>query len=125
VRRHVLDAIESGVCRGIGVALAMAKVLVEVDLTRVDGFPSLWGRSCTAMRAWYGPAREAVAAHVPAAEVLARLPLIRVFSLHFALPVARRRPLYRTSYELIGGWSYCFCFHFHFHFHFWVSILLV
>jgi hypothetical protein len=39
VRRHVLDAIESGVCRGTGVALAMAKVLVEVDLTRVDGFP--------------------------------------------------------------------------------------
>jgi hypothetical protein len=32
----------------------------------------------------YGLAREAVAAHVPVAEVLARLPLIRVFSLCFA-----------------------------------------
>jgi hypothetical protein len=32
---HVLDAIESGVRHGTRVALAMAEVLVEVDLTRV------------------------------------------------------------------------------------------
>jgi hypothetical protein len=102
------------------VALAMAEVSVEADLTRVDGFLVGEELHChEGLVACYGPAREAVAAHVPAAEVLKRLPLIRVFSLCFALPVARQRLLYWTSYELIGGWSYCF------HFHFWVSILLV
>jgi hypothetical protein len=53
----------------------MAEVSVEVDLTEVSGFPvgeelrhheDLVGR--------YDPATEAVAAHVPVAEVLARLP---------------------------------------------------
>jgi hypothetical protein len=75
MRRRVLDAIESGVCRGTGVALAMAEVLVEADLTRVDGFPM--GEELhlhEGLVACYGPAREEVAAHVPAVEVLARLP---------------------------------------------------
>jgi hypothetical protein len=81
VRRHVLDAIENGVRRGAGVALAMAEVTVEADLTRVDSF--LAGeelRHHEDLVERYGPAREAVATHVPTTEVLARLPLIRVFS---------------------------------------------
>jgi hypothetical protein len=36
--RCVLDAIESGVRHGAGVALVMVEVTVEVDLTGVDGF---------------------------------------------------------------------------------------
>jgi hypothetical protein len=68
----------------------------------------------------YGPAREVVATHVPAAEVLARLPLIRVFSLCFPLPMAHRCLLYQTSYdEVIGVWFYHFCLHF------WVSMQLI
>jgi hypothetical protein len=58
----------------------MAEVLVEANLTGVNGFPA--GEelhSHEGLVARYGPAREAVATHVPAAEVLARLLLIRVF----------------------------------------------
>jgi hypothetical protein len=112
-RRHVLNAIKSGVRHGTRVALAVAEVSVEANLTRVDGFPAKEElHHHEGLVARYGPVREAVAAHVPATEVLARLPLIRVFSLCFALPMAHRRLLYQTSYELIGGWSYCFCFSF-------------
>jgi hypothetical protein len=79
-RRRVLDAIESGVRRGTGVALALAVVSVEADLTEVSGFPAGEElRYHEDLVARYGPAREAVAAHVPTAQVLARLPLIRVF----------------------------------------------
>jgi hypothetical protein len=88
MHRYVLDAIESGVRCGARVALAMAAVSVEADLIGVDGFPA--GEELHRhedLVAHYGPAREAVAAHVPATEVLARLPLIRVFSLCFALPM--------------------------------------
>jgi hypothetical protein len=80
--RRVLDAIESGVRRGTGVALAMAEVSVEADLTGVSGFPAREElRYHEDLVARYGPAREEVAAHVPAAQVPARLPLIRVFVL--------------------------------------------
>jgi hypothetical protein len=79
-RRRVLDAIESGVHRGTGVALAMAEVSMEVDLTGVSGFPAREElRYHEDLVAHYGPAREAVATHVPDAQVLARLPLIRGF----------------------------------------------
>jgi hypothetical protein len=82
MRRHVLDSIESGIRRGTGVALAMVKVMVEADLTEVSGFP-MGEELChhKDLVARYSPVREVVAAHVPAAEVLARLPLIRVFLL--------------------------------------------
>jgi hypothetical protein len=53
----------------------MAEVSVEADLTGVDGFPAgeeLHRPEGLVVR--YILAREAVAAHVPAAEVLARLP---------------------------------------------------
>jgi hypothetical protein len=74
-RRHVLDAIKSGVRHGTRVALAMAEVSVEADLTKVSGFSAgeeLRYHEDLVVR--YGPAREAVAAHVPAKQVLARLP---------------------------------------------------
>jgi hypothetical protein len=74
-RHRVLDAIESGVRHGAGVALAMIEVMMEVDLTRVDGFPTeeeLHHNEELVTR--YGPAREAVATHVLAVEVLGRLP---------------------------------------------------
>jgi hypothetical protein len=72
----------------------MAEVMVEADLTGVSGFPAGEElRHHEDLVAHYGPAREAVAAHVPATEVLARLPLIRVFS-YFALLVAHRRLLF-------------------------------
>jgi hypothetical protein len=58
----------------------MTKVSVEADLTEVSGFLAGEELRCHEdLIARYGPAREMVAAHVPAAEVLARLPLIRVF----------------------------------------------
>jgi hypothetical protein len=60
---------------GTRVALAMAEVLVEADLTGVSGFPA--GEELCYhedLVARYGPARTAVAAHVPAVQVLARLP---------------------------------------------------
>jgi hypothetical protein len=44
----VLDAIESGVRRDAGVALAMAEVSMEADLTGVSA--SLRGRSCATTR---------------------------------------------------------------------------
>jgi hypothetical protein len=67
-RCRVLYAIESGVHHGAGVALAMAEVLVEVDLTGVRSFPiGEELRYHKDMVARYGPAREAVAAHVPTA----------------------------------------------------------
>jgi hypothetical protein len=72
----------------------MAEVSVEEDLTGVSGFPT--GEELghhEDLVACYGLAREAVAAHVPTAEVLARLPIIRVF-LCFALLVAHRRLLF-------------------------------
>jgi hypothetical protein len=72
----------------------MAEVSVEADLTGVSGF--LVGEELCYhedLVACYGPAREAVPAHVPAAEVLERLPLVRVFSLCFTLPMAHRRLL--------------------------------
>jgi hypothetical protein len=57
----------------------MVEVSVEADLTGVSGFP-VGEELCyhEDLVARYGLAREAVAAHVPAAQVLARLPLIRV-----------------------------------------------
>jgi hypothetical protein len=58
----------------------MAEVSVEADLTEVDGFPA--GEELHRhedLVACYGRVREAVATHVPAVEVLARLPLVRVF----------------------------------------------
>jgi hypothetical protein len=74
-RRHVLNTIESGVRRSTGVALAMAEVLVEADPTEVSGFPAGEElRHYEDLVARYGPAREAVASHVPAAQVLTRLP---------------------------------------------------
>jgi hypothetical protein len=69
----------------------MAEVTVEPDLTGVDGFPA--GEELCHhedLVVCYGSAREAVTAHVPTTKVLARLPLIRVFSLCFALPVAHQ-----------------------------------
>jgi hypothetical protein len=72
---RVLDAIESGVRHGAGVALAMAEVSVEADLTGVNGFPT--GEELHRhedLVAHYGLAREAVAVHVPTTEVLVRLP---------------------------------------------------
>jgi hypothetical protein len=51
VRRHVLDTIDSSIRRGTGVAFAMAKVSMEVDLTGVNGFPM--GGSCATMRTWW------------------------------------------------------------------------
>jgi hypothetical protein len=72
---RVLDAMESGVRHGTMVALAMAEVSVEADLTGVSGFPA--GEELCYhedLVARYGPARKAVAAHVPAVQVLARLP---------------------------------------------------
>jgi hypothetical protein len=84
--RRVLDTIESGARRGARVALAMAEVTVDADLTRVDGF--LAGEELHRhedLVARYGLAREAVAAHVPTAEVLARLPLLGFFLFYVLL----------------------------------------
>jgi hypothetical protein len=39
-RRRVTTAIESGVCRSIGVSLAVAELSVGADLTEDDGFPA-------------------------------------------------------------------------------------
>jgi hypothetical protein len=53
----------------------MEEVLVEADLTEVSGFPTGEElRHHEDLVACYGPAREAVAAHVRVAQVLARLP---------------------------------------------------
>jgi hypothetical protein len=78
---RVLDNIESGIRHGTGIALAMVEVSVEADLTRINSFPVEEElRHHEDLVACYSPMREAVAGHVPVAEVLARLPLIRVFS---------------------------------------------
>jgi hypothetical protein len=53
----------------------MVEVSVEADLTGVEGFPTAEElHRHDGLVAHYGPAREAVATHVPAVEVLARLP---------------------------------------------------
>jgi hypothetical protein len=73
--RRVTTAIESGVRRSTGVFLAMAKLLVGADLTEVDGFPVEEPlRLHEDLVARYGLAKEAVAALVPAQEILAELP---------------------------------------------------
>jgi hypothetical protein len=73
--RCVLDTTNSGICHGTGVALAIVEVSVEADLTEVSGFPiGEELRYHEDLVARYGPTREAMAAHVPTAEVLARLP---------------------------------------------------
>jgi hypothetical protein len=78
--RHVLNAIESGVRRDAGVALAMAEVMVEADLIGVVSFPvGEKLRHHEDLVTCYGLAREAMAAHVPPAEVLVRLPSLGFF----------------------------------------------
>jgi hypothetical protein len=82
--RRVLDTIKSGARHGARVALAMAEVTVDADLTGVDGFPA--GEELHRhedLVARYGPTREAVAAHVPTVEVLARLPSLGFFFFMF------------------------------------------
>lgn len=74
-RRRVLEAIESGVRRGTGVALAMAELATDEDLTGLNGLPEgAQLRYHEDLVAHYGPAREAVAALVPPQQVLAELP---------------------------------------------------
>jgi hypothetical protein len=69
----------------------MEEVTVEADLTRVDGFPAGEElRHHEDLEARYGPAKEVVAAHVPAMEVLVRLPLVRVFFFIYVLLVLLR-----------------------------------
>jgi hypothetical protein len=65
--RRVIAAIESGVHRGTRVSLAMAKLAVGADLTEVDGFPAEEPLCLHEdLVARYGPAKEAVAALIPA-----------------------------------------------------------
>jgi hypothetical protein len=91
---RVLDNIESGIRHDTGIALAMVEVSVETDLTRINGFPMEEElRHHEDLVACYGPTREAVAGHVPIAEVLARLPLIRVFSM-FCFACGTSTPFY-------------------------------
>jgi hypothetical protein len=75
-RCHVTAAIESGVRRSTGVSLAtMAELSVGADLTEVDGFPMEEPlRLHEDLVARYGLAKEAVAALVPAQQILAELP---------------------------------------------------
>jgi hypothetical protein len=64
---RVTTAIESGVHRSTGVSLAMAELSVGADLTEVDGFPAEEPlRLHEDLVARYGPAKEEVAALVPA-----------------------------------------------------------
>jgi hypothetical protein len=74
-RRQVTATIESGVRRSTGVSLAMAELSVGVDLTGIEGFP-MEEPLCLHedLVARYGPAKEAVAALVPAQHILAELP---------------------------------------------------
>jgi hypothetical protein len=63
--RRVPNAIKSSVHHGARVALAMAEVSLEVDLTGVEGFPV--GEELERhedLVARYGPTREAVPTHV-------------------------------------------------------------
>jgi hypothetical protein len=74
-RRRITIAIESGVHRGTRVSLAMAELAVGADLTEVDRFPAeelLCLHEDLVAR--YGPTKEAVAALVPAQQILAELP---------------------------------------------------
>jgi hypothetical protein len=64
----------------------MAEVIVEADLTGVDGFPTgekLRHHEDQVVR--YSPVKEAVVVHVPATELLTRLPLVRVFFFLYVL----------------------------------------
>jgi hypothetical protein len=74
-RHRVTAAIESGVCRSTGVSLAMAELSVGANLTGVEGFPAEEPLCLHEdLVACYGPAKEAVAALVPAQQILAELP---------------------------------------------------
>jgi hypothetical protein len=74
-RHRVTTAIESSVRRRTGVSLAMAEVAVGADLIEVDGFPTEEPlRLHEDLVACYGPAKEAVAALVPAQQILAEHP---------------------------------------------------
>jgi hypothetical protein len=74
-RHRVTTAIESGVCHSVGVSLAMAEVSVGADLTEVIGFSAEEPlRFHEDLVARYGPAKEAVAALIPAQQILAELP---------------------------------------------------
>jgi hypothetical protein len=75
-RRRVTTTIESGVRHNIGVSLAMAELLVGADLSQVDRFPAEEPLCLHEdLVARYGPAKEVVAALVPAQQILAELPL--------------------------------------------------
>jgi hypothetical protein len=72
---RVIAAIESGVRRSTGLSLAMAELLVGVDLTEVDVFPAEEPqRVHEDLVACYGLAKEAVVALIPAQQILAELP---------------------------------------------------
>jgi hypothetical protein len=74
-RRRVTAAIESSIRRRTGVSLAMAELAVGVDLIEVDGFPAEEPlRLHEDMVARYGLTKEAVAALVPAQQILTELP---------------------------------------------------
>jgi hypothetical protein len=74
-RCRVTAAIESGVCRGTGVFLAMVEHSVGADLTEVNGFPAEEPlRLHEDLVARYGLAKEAVAAIIPAQQILIELP---------------------------------------------------
>jgi hypothetical protein len=74
-RRRVTATIESGVRCGTGVSLVMAELAVGGDLTEVDGFPMEEPLHLHEdLVARYGPAKEAVAAFIPAQQILAELP---------------------------------------------------
>jgi hypothetical protein len=74
-RHRVTAAIESGVRSSTGVSLAMAEQSVGADLTEVDGFPAEEPLCLHEdLVAHYGPTKEAVAALVPAQQILAELP---------------------------------------------------
>jgi hypothetical protein len=75
-RRRVTTAIESGVRRSTGVSLAMAELSVGADLTEVDGFPAEEPLCLHEdLVACYSLAKEAVAALVPAQQILMELPI--------------------------------------------------
>jgi hypothetical protein len=74
-RHRVTVAIKSVVHRGTGVSLAMTELAVGADLTEVAGFPVEEPlRLHEDLVARFGPAKEAVAALVPAQQILAELP---------------------------------------------------
>jgi hypothetical protein len=74
--RRVTATIESGVRCSAGVSLAMVELSVGADLTEVVEFRAE-GPLCLHedLVVCYGPAKEAVAALVPAQQILAELPL--------------------------------------------------